>query len=75
MGRSRISPGDGDPRHGSWNGYHNLKCRCEACTAAWADWYLRWTHAKRERVEAHAARERERYRRNIADNEAPETSQ
>ncbi|MEZ0493180.1 hypothetical protein AB2L28_13135 [Kineococcus sp. TBRC 1896] len=24
-----------DPRHGSANGYRNLRCRCERCTAAW----------------------------------------
>jgi hypothetical protein len=34
--RARIQPGDGDPRHGTTNGYNNLKCRCTACRAAWA---------------------------------------
>lgn len=29
-----IQPGD--PRHGTSNGYTNLKCRCDACRAAWA---------------------------------------
>lgn len=31
---ARIHPGDGDPRHGTRNGYGNLKCRCEPCRAA-----------------------------------------
>ena len=25
-----------DPRHGSANGYNNLKCRCDRCKDAWA---------------------------------------
>jgi hypothetical protein len=32
-----IEPGDGDPRHGTANGYGNLKCRCTPCRGAWAD--------------------------------------
>lgn len=32
--RSSIQPGDGDPRHGTRNGYINLACRCEPCKAA-----------------------------------------
>lgn len=32
----RLEPGDGDPRHGTANGYSNLKCRCKECRAAWA---------------------------------------
>lgn len=32
--RSRIQPGDGDPRHGTPNGYDNLNCRCELCREA-----------------------------------------
>lgn len=35
----------GDPRHGTANGYNNLKCRCGRCRAAWAakwgDYYRR----------------------------------
>jgi hypothetical protein len=30
----RITPGDGDPRHGTRNGYVNLGCRGADCTAA-----------------------------------------
>jgi hypothetical protein len=26
----------GDPRHGSVNGYSNLRCRCQPCRDAWA---------------------------------------
>lgn len=40
-----IQPGDGDPRHGTSNGYNNLKCRCPECTTAWAV-YFRPLHAK-----------------------------
>ncbi len=25
-----------DPRHGTWNGYSNLHCRCGLCREAWA---------------------------------------
>jgi hypothetical protein len=31
-----IHPGDGDPRHGTENGYSNLRCRCQHCRRAWA---------------------------------------
>ena len=34
--RNRIKAGDGDPRHGTSNGYHHHKCRCRPCTDAWA---------------------------------------
>jgi len=33
--RSRICDGDGDPRHGTPNGYVNLVCRCPKCREAW----------------------------------------
>lgn len=36
-GRRTISPGDGDPAHGSPNGYKNLGCRGPDCTLAWAE--------------------------------------
>lgn len=29
-----ITPGDGDARHGTLNGYSNLRCRCEDCKRA-----------------------------------------
>jgi hypothetical protein len=29
-----IQPGDGDPRHGTFNGYSNQRCRCELCREA-----------------------------------------
>ncbi len=38
MGRRTISPGDGDPAHGTANGYSNLKCHCDECKQAWADY-------------------------------------
>ena len=33
--RHQLLPGDGDLRHGTVNGYSNLRCRCERCRAAW----------------------------------------
>ena len=38
--RARIQAGDGDTRHGTTNGYSNLRCRCEACRAAWTRYVL-----------------------------------
>lgn len=32
--RTPITDGDGDPRHGTTNGYVSLGCRCDACRAA-----------------------------------------
>lgn len=29
-----IAPGDGDPRHGTPNGYTNYACRCPDCRGA-----------------------------------------
>lgn len=31
---NRIREGDGDPRHGTRNGYTNHGCRCRSCTTA-----------------------------------------
>lgn len=35
--RDYLGPlgGPDDPRHGTPNGYNNLKCRCDRCTNAW----------------------------------------
>lgn len=35
-----------DPRHGTMTGYHNHRCRCEACKAAWAAYYKAKSHQK-----------------------------
>ena len=32
--QARIYPGDGDPRHGTLNGYNHLTCRCDDCRTA-----------------------------------------
>lgn len=48
--RSRITPGDGDPRHGTLNGYTNLSCRCPCCRQAMATWQ-RKRRARRERTD------------------------
>lgn len=42
MTRSTITPGDGDKRHGTPNGYNNLKCRCARCTAAVREYWTGW---------------------------------
>jgi hypothetical protein len=51
-----IHPGDGDPRHGSDNGYSNLRCRCQQCRQAWARTYQKRRQRKRSEptpVDAH----------------------
>jgi hypothetical protein len=40
--RRRMVPGDGDPRHGTVNGYDNLKCRCPLCREAWRVGHQEW---------------------------------
>ena len=44
--RATIHEGDGDSRHGTENGYTNLRCRCELCRQAHADYF--WSGAGRE---------------------------
>lgn len=46
--RPKITAGDGDPRHGTANGYSNLQCRCRPCTDAVAV-YIRQHHDKTRR--------------------------
>jgi hypothetical protein len=36
--RITMTAGDGDPRHGTLNGYVNQRCRCVECRAAWAEY-------------------------------------
>lgn len=55
--RDRLAPGD--PRHGTMNGYNNLRCRCDRCREAWAEWHWR-NNYDRHRTEQ--GRLRERYR-------------
>ena len=49
-----------DPRHGTTNGYGNLRCRCERCTEAWRKRHLEYMHGKPERMKKHAEREMNR---------------
>jgi hypothetical protein len=37
--KARIWPGDGDPRHGTDNGYTNLRCPCDDCRAAHTEYF------------------------------------
>jgi hypothetical protein len=50
-----------DHRHGTWNGYNNLRCRCEDCTKA-ARAYIVLRNAKwREQTDS-ALMRRKKYR-------------
>lgn len=49
-----------DPRHGTTNGYGNLRCRCERCTSAWRVRHREYMHGKPERMQKHAEREMKR---------------
>lgn len=33
-----------DPRHGTLNGYNNLRCRCDDCRGAARDWNRAYSH-------------------------------
>jgi hypothetical protein len=54
-----------DPRHGTANGYSNLKCRCAPCTAAWAEYHRQWVSRKPASRREH--RRRERLRRGMTE--------
>lgn len=43
-----------DPRHGTTNGYSNLRCRCELCTEAWRQYHLVYMHSHPEQLERHS---------------------
>lgn len=43
-----IRPGDGDPRHGTQNGYINLGCKCDDCKAAHAAYRRELRRRRRE---------------------------
>jgi hypothetical protein len=40
--RHRGTLPDGDPRHGTVNGYDNYGCRCEQCTGAGTEKVGNW---------------------------------
>lgn len=61
--RQKIFTGDGDPRHGTTNGYSNLGCRCDECKTAHADYHREYMHGDPDRLRRHANRERIRKRR------------
>lgn len=61
--RNPIQPGDGDPRHGTSNGYSNHGCRCPLCTEAHAVKHKQYMHNHPEQQEKHRSAQRERYRR------------
>ena len=49
-----------DPRHGTYNGYINLGCRCEPCREAHRVEHLRYMHAHPAQVERHREYMRDR---------------
>ena len=54
MTKAIIVPGDGDSRHGSVNGYSNLKCRCQDCRDAHAANMRRYlAHVRSRGIPAH----------------------
>lgn len=55
---AKIEPGDGDPRHGSENGYGYHGCRCDDCTEAHRVHCYDYTHADPARLAARAERMR-----------------
>jgi len=59
--KNRIKPGDGDPRHGTLNGYTNHACRCEDCTAANTEAHRQYMHENLEQQAKHADRQRLAY--------------
>lgn len=62
--KSRITPGDGDSRHGTSNGYNNLECRCQPCRDAHAKQHLAYMHEHEEQMEK--ARKRSRAAAHLA---------
>lgn len=56
--RPRIKAGDGDPRHGTVNGYGNLDCRCADCAAAHAANHHAYMLAHPEQQAKHRIRSR-----------------
>lgn len=45
-----------DERHGTTNGYSNLKCRCDRCKDAWKVWHRSYMQ-QGDRLERHADRQ------------------
>jgi hypothetical protein len=54
---------DGDPRHGTANGYNNHGCDCDRCRDAWAARQRDYMAANPEQRERKRKRDRERYPR------------
>lgn len=54
--KNRIVAGDGDPRHGTVNGYGNHRCRCDRCRRAWAREHNAYMHEHPEQVKKATAR-------------------
>ena len=50
-----------DARHGSWNGYLNLDCRCPRCRQANTEAGFKYMKAHPEQAEKHKIRAKARY--------------
>ena len=49
-----------DPRHGTQNGYNNLRCRCSECREAWRVYYASKNYNYKYRTESGLLRNRYR---------------
>jgi len=61
--RNAITAGDGDPRHGTYNGYTNHNCHCGPCRRANAEYQLEYMARTPEQREKSRLREQRRYAR------------
>ena len=60
--RAAIGLSDDDSRHGTWNGYNNLACRCAPCTEANRITQAAYMAENPEQQEKARVRRRERWR-------------
>lgn len=59
MPSKRLAPND--PRHGTVNGYTNLRCRCSRCRKAHRENHLNYMHENPEQQEKARQRAQDRY--------------
>lgn len=50
-----------DPRHGTNNGYTNLRCHCDRCRAAWTAWFASYMDSHPKQREKARQRSRAYY--------------
>ncbi len=64
--KGKLTPRDGDPRHGQ-NGYSNYRCRCDICRAANAKTHYEYMQRSPEQQKKN--RDRQRQSRGLGDDE------